>query len=577
MKNSIRLKMILIFSSIVLASCIVISYLSYNSAISLVESSLSTVTKTITEQAVKTIDIDKYQQEISLDNGETDYYNELREQLNDLREKTGLTYLYTMEREQKENGYEYHYMVDGMPVNEEDASQLGDIEDASLYPKMSETFDTGLPQTQMSNSSDYGGLITTYLPLKSSSGEVIGIVGADYDISSVYSSVHIYEKKVLLTTFLILLISMVVIYIFTFYLIKPLKELTKKVSLVGNGDLSITLETNRKDEIGILTNAFQQMIGNLKQIIEDIHTNSMKLVNASNQLLLNTNEVKVGEQQIAVTMLELSDGADSQANSTNEVSLVVKDFTVNIQEASYKGDELSIASNRVIEATSSGYQLMNASEEQMDVIYQGVMESIEKVKGLDQRSNDITKLIQVIQDIAEQTNLLALNAAIEAARAGEHGRGFSVVAAEVRKLAEQVSNSILDIVHIVEGVQKESKETVTALQGSYHQVIEGKNKIQTTKERFNDIDQAVLGMQTQIKNISENLHMIVGKSGDIQYSLEQISAIAEESSAGIGQTSATVQQTAGVMNEIVIDSELVAQLAEKLDHSVDHFRLEKEV
>lgn len=573
MKKSIRGKIIIIFSGIVLIACLIISLLSYYSSITLVKNSLSTVTEASTKQAAELIDINKYQKEITIESGENSYYQELREQLNDLRVKAGLTYLYTMSREKKENGYEYFYLVDGMPLGDEDASQLGDTEDQTTYPKIAQAFETGKTQVEMSNTEEYGALITTYYPIKSGSGEVIGIVGADMDASQVYATMDSYKNKMIITTLIILLISIGIINVFTHYLVKPLKELTNQVSKVGNGDLSVQLDTNRTDEIGTLTKAFQQMMVELKQIIQKINSNSHKLVNSSNQLLASTNEVKEGDQQIAATMQELADGASKQANSTHLVSQTMQNFTNGIQQASHKGKELTLSSNLVMDLTGKGNKLMSESEKQMETIHHGVMQSIEKVKKLDIQSREISKLVQVIQEIADQTNLLALNAAIEAARAGEQGRGFSVVAEEVRKLAEQVSNSIGNIVTIVEGVQNESKETVVALEHSYKQVIEGKTKINLTETTFKEINNSILNMQKEIQDISENLQAISQQSEEINHALESVASLAEESSAGIEQTSATTQESASIMDEIVLNSDAVAKLAKELNQSVDHFKI----
>ncbi|MGE6258444.1 methyl-accepting chemotaxis protein [Heyndrickxia sporothermodurans] len=573
MKKSIRFQMILIFSSVVLLSCLVISYLSYVSSVKLAKDSLSQMAGNIAKQAAGLIDINRYQQEISVEKGETKYYKELRAEMNNLRDRTGLSYLFTMSREKTENGYDYFYMVDGKPLNDPEASKLGDKEEVSAFPNIIKAFETGKMQILMSNTKEYGALVTTYVPLKSESGEVIGIVGADLDASEMYSAMSSFKKKIIISTLIILIVSVSVVFLLSHYIVKPLKELTNKVSKVGEGDLSIILEEKRKDEIGSLSTAFQQMMNDLKQIILGIQSNSIKLVNTSNQLVHSTNEVKESNQQIAMTMNELSDGADDQASSVNQVSQTMNEFSYQIQRASESGMELSHSSNKVMELTNNGYHLMSESEKQMETIYHGVMESIKKVKSLDLQSKEISKLVQVIQDIADQTNLLALNAAIEAARAGEHGKGFSVVATEVRKLAEQVSGSIGNIVEIVDGVQKESNDTVIALQHSFTQVDEGTKKIKTTRETFNEINHSVLKIQEKIQNISENLNVISNQGKEIDLSLENVASIAEESSAGIEQTSASIQQSTSIMNEIVANSETVANFAEELNHSIVRFKL----
>jgi len=574
MKKYIQAKIIMVFSALLLLSCLVVSYYSYQSSVTLVKDSLSNVAENITKQAVETIDMDKYQQEITLESGETNYYVELRKKLNLLKENTGLTYLYTMSRKPVENDYQYFYMVDGMPIGDKDASQLGDQEDISQYPKIKKAFETGKLQIEMSNDKEYGALLSTYLPLKTDSGEVIGIVGADLDATNVYQLMDSYKKKMITVTVGILLISALMIYIVTYFLVKPLKNLTAQVQKVGAGDLSVQLATSRTDEIGTLTRAFQQMMNDLKQVIHGINKNAIQLVHSSNQLLEGSSEVSEGNQQIAGTMQEIAKGSDSQASSANQVFHTMNQFTGQIQEAAEKGSEMSISSLGVIELTKNGYQLMNESENQMDTIHSGVLESIEKVKLLDEQSKEISKLVQVIQAIAVQTNLLALNAAIEAARAGEHGKGFAVVAGEVRKLAEQVTGSLGNITEMVNRIQHESNNTVKALQLSYTQVVEGKKKIKLTGDTFNDIKQAVVNMQLQTETISENLKNIFTKSGDIKDSLNYVASISQETSLGIEQASATIQQSTGSMHEIVAISESVARLAKDLNKSVDHFRIE---
>ncbi|OKL37851.1 hypothetical protein BLL40_02795 [Domibacillus mangrovi] len=385
------------------------------------------------------------------------------------------------------------------------------------------------------------------------------------------------QKKGIQTTILILFVSVIIVYIFSYYLVKPLKDLSRKVILIGEGDLSIRLKTKRSDEIGVLTNSFHQMANDLKKIISSIHSSSDQLVNASSQLLENTNEVKEGNWQIAVTMQQLSKEADDQADSTSKVSEMMGDITHQLQKATGEGEMLDRSSRNVMELTKNGSYLMNEYETQMDTIHQKVIESIDKVRRLDAQSKEISALVQMIQDIADQTNLLALNAAIEAARAGEHGKGFAVVAEEVRKLATQVTGSVENIVKIVEGVQHESSQTIQVLEQSFTQVVEGADKVKNTKGTFEEINHSVLDIQKQVQSISEYLKLIFKQSEEINQSLDHVASIAVESSAGIEQTSASVQQSTSVMDEIVIRFTSVAHLAEELNHSVGHFKLSEEI
>src|SRR5699024_7843453 len=145
-----------------------------------------------------------------------------------------------------------------------------------------------------------------------------------------------------------------------------------------------------------------------------------------------------------------------------------------------------------------------------------VADTVQKVKGLDKQSGDISKLVQVIKDIAEQTNLLALNAAIEATRAGEHGKGFAVVASKVRSLAEQVAASVTEITDIVGNIQTETNHVLEALNTGYDEVEKGTAQIKETGSNFETINIAVSGMAQKITAISGNLKGIADKNSHMK-------------------------------------------------------------
>ncbi|WP_445661525.1 methyl-accepting chemotaxis protein [Bacillus sp. FSL K6-3431] len=272
-------------------------------------------------------------------------------------------------------------------------------------------------------------------------------------------------------------------------------------------------------------------------------------------------------------MQELATGSEAQANSTNELSSIMANFILEIHEANVNGEHIQQTSDQVNKFTEKGSQLIKLSKGQMSKIDLIVQEAVQKVQGLNAHSQEITKLISVIKDIADQTNLLALNAAIEAARAGEHGKGFSVVAAEVKKLAEQVSLSLLEITDIVNNIQKESNIVSDSLLSNYKEVEQGTNQIQATSETFEHIHIALIKMVSSINIVIGNLSNISDESEGINSAIQEIAAISEEASAGVEQTSATSQQVSSSMEEVADRSDELSTLAEQLNDLVRKFKL----
>ncbi|QGQ45350.1 methyl-accepting chemotaxis protein [Metabacillus sediminilitoris] len=573
MKRSLRIKMLVTFSLIVLTNCIILAYISHTVSANLVKDTVSQLAGTIVQQAVDGIDVEKYE-EITLDSGETDLYYQLREQLNELRETTGLTYLYTMSREQVNGTYQYYYMVDGMPVGSEDESLLGDVEEEiATFPAIVKTFETESMQVDMTFSQNWGGTVSAYVPIKNSTGDVIGIMGADLDATKVYQQLDENKLTLMMITVLILVISSVIIFFFTYYLLKPLKDLTRQVQHVGAGNLTAKMEIKRSDEIGNLSVAIDKMRENLRDMISNISNVAGSVSRHSEELTHSSNEVKQGSLQVAATMQLLSNGADTQADASRLLAQEMDNFSIKIQEANQNGEEISLKSNVVLELANEGIQYMSGSVHQMELINSIVHNSVQKVQVLDQQLQEITKLVDVINSIAGQTNLLALNAAIEAARAGEHGKGFAIVADEIRKLSVQVTTSVKDITEIVDNIQHESHDIVHSLEEGYDQVQNGSSQIQLTGEAFSKIHSSVSSMVERISVISKNLEVISTNSICMNDSIEKIAAISEESAAGVEETTSSVKQTHSSMEEISGNAIQLSQLAENLNDQVKNFQL----
>ncbi len=383
---------------------------------------------------------------------------------------------------------------------------------------------------------------------------------------------------ILVTTMIVisvsLLLGIALIIVIIRSITKPINELASGAKRISEGDLTGEISVEKtNDEIGQLALSMNDMQSSLKQVIQSVSTASENVTSQSEELTQSANEVKEGAVQISTTMQEMASGSETQANNASDLSSVMDSFTAKMQEANANGEDIYQSSTDVLGMTTEGAQLMEKSVQQMSKIDEIVQDAVQKVKGLDTQSQEISKLVSVIQDIADQTNLLALNAAIEAARAGEHGKGFAVVADEVRKLAEQVGDSVTDITGIVSNIQKESNVVTESLQGGYEEVEKGTEQIKTTGETFTNIESAIKDVVSKIETVTNNLANMSSSSQEMNASVEEIASVSEESAAGVEQTSASAQQATSSVEEVAESSNELAKLAEELNGLIRQFKL----
>ncbi|WP_227394272.1 methyl-accepting chemotaxis protein [Jeotgalibacillus aurantiacus] len=355
---------------------------------------------------------------------------------------------------------------------------------------------------------------------------------------------------------------------------RAVKLASLRMEQIAEGDLTgEPLVTKRRDEIGSLIRAENKMQHQLAEVLQKINAATTHVAMQSEELTQSANEVREGSEQIAVTMQELASGSEAQANHSGDLSEKMDGFAVKVQKMSQQNQDITKRSEYVIKSAEEGSEMMEASVHQMMIIDQVMAETVDKVKGLDQQTNEISRLVNVIRDVAEQTNLLALNAAIEAARAGENGKGFAVVADEVRKLAEQVSKSVSEITGFVGGIQHESGLVVESLEKGYKEVNEGTQKISGTGEKFHEIHRAIEGMIGKIADVSVSLTSINEDSQMMNASIQEIASVSEEAAAGIEETAASSQQSLSTMETISASADELAKLAEGLSDEVGKFKL----
>ncbi len=311
----------------------------------------------------------------------------------------------------------------------------------------------------------------------------------------------------------------------------PVKKLQELMGRAANGDLTVQGDYNAKDEIGQLNGSFNAMLTGFKDTLA-------KVLNAAES-------VSAASQEISASTEEIASGSNDQARSAQMMSELFGELSTAINSVALNAEQASELANRTMGMAREGGKVVDASIRGMDSLNV-------QMSRLEEDSNKIGEIIEVIDDIAEQTNLLALNAAIEAARAGDQGRGFAVVADEVRKLAERSGEATKQITSIIKGMQVNTQQSVKA-------VGEGVATSQKTGEAFENIVAMVNDSGMKVTEIAAASEQQAAQTTEVLHSIETISAATEESAASSEETASAAQS--------------LAQLAEDLNRTVSVFKI----
>ncbi|MBN6774514.1 methyl-accepting chemotaxis protein [Pseudomonas granadensis] len=349
----------------------------------------------------------------------------------------------------------------------------------------------------------------------------------------------------LISTLLALLVGVIAAVIITRQITRPLQETLAVVERIASGDLTQNVTVTRRDELGVLQQGIARMGVTLRDLISGIRDGVTQIASAAEELSAVTEQT--------------SAGVNSQKVETDQVATAMHEMTATVQEVARNAEEASQAAAAADGEAREGDKVVNEAIAQIERLATEVVRSTEAMSVLQQESDKIGSVMDVIKAVAEQTNLLALNAAIEAARAGEAGRGFAVVADEVRGLAQRTQKSTEEIEGLVAGLQNGTQQ-VSAVMNNSRALTD--SSVALTRKAG-----------ASLENITRTVSNIQSMNQQIAAAAEQQSAVAEEISRSIINVRDVSEQTAAASDETAASSVELARLGGQLQQMVSHFRV----
>ena len=326
--------------------------------------------------------------------------------------------------------------------------------------------------------------------------------------------------------------------------LKPLFTLKKRVDEITNGDLTVNIEAENKDEIGMLATDMNRMVRSFNNMIKNI-------LGASGDVVSSVDILRERSQKTA-------DGARNQSGQAHQIATAAEEMSQTITDIAKNASIASETSSEAMEIAESGQTVTGIAVETVNNVYTTTIQLSTMVEKLNKRSSEIGDIVTVIKDIADQTNLLALNAAIEAARAGDQGRGFAVVADEVRKLAERTIKATAEISEKIGAIQVESTQTTKSMGEASKEVTKATGHIRNLSNVLETIVESVQKVRDQITQIAT--------------AVDQQSAASEEVANNIEKTSAISKDMEKMSEEVMKQVNTLANISDGLKNSTAGFK-----
>ncbi|HEY4431091.1 MAG TPA: methyl-accepting chemotaxis protein [Paenibacillus sp.] len=396
------------------------------------------------------------------------------------------------------------------------------------------------------------------------------------DESEVADAVNAIQNIIFLIMVVIAVIAIGVALYLAGAITKPINAAVQYLQQIGSGDLAVDIPQsmlNKRSEVGTMVRAIDEMKQDMQNMIGGISTSGKIVSQSADKLIDSMDQTQKSSSLITESIIQLASASSDEANNVMEGSEKVEQLGGAIDQVTASAQEILDLARRTAELNQRGIGIVQELVGKFNSTQRASEETAQAINHVSDSTGEISGILSTILEISGQTNLLALNASIEASRAGEHGRGFSVVAAEIRKLAEQSASAANNISHIISNVNNQVGAAVQAISTSSELFIDQESAVRETESIFNDIMVSVNSQMDMTNQVDGQIQLMVEKRYVLTDVFSNISAITEENAAITQEVSAAAEEQLATIDDIAGYLTQLQGLSKDLEDNIKKFNI----